>query len=479
MDITIDAMTRTATDRFSSTAVEPRDAARMHRFDPETAGLAELAFAFVRDRLRGDRPPVTSAPSRATLDASIGESITADGIGAERTFGLFTDVIERGCIPIDHAGTLAFVGQAAAISATLADVMLSAAGISADWWVQGGGAIHVENEALRWLAAIAGLPAGAGGTFLSGGTIANLTGLHVGRWTRRADAEPGARLAIAATSEAHSSIRLSARVLGVDILTVPGDERGRMTASALTAALAQTDLDVFAVAATAGCTNTGEIDDLSGIARVCREHDLWFHVDGAYGAGALASERARPRFAGVELADSLVIDPHKWLFVPMDCSAILYRDPELARRANTQAADYLDPLDGEADWNPSDYGIHMTRRARGFPLWFAVATHGTIAFGDAIDACIGLAEAIAAAIERHPALELVAAPVLSVVLFRRRGWTRERYDAWSLAIRRAGLGLVVPTLWHGEPVLRFCFVNPRTTLGDVERILDTLTIDVD
>lgn len=477
MDITtVDTSSSlTVADRQSSPSSEaPNDAARMHRYDPETAELAERAFDFVRRRLQGERAAFTTEPSTAAMHLQLGGVITRDGVGAGRAFDLFTGAIEPGCIPIDHPGTLAFVGQAAATSAVIADVMLSAAGICADWWLQGGGAIHAENEALAWLAEIAGMPAGAGGTFMNGGTVANLTGLHVGRWTHRNKLGPGTRPAIAATREAHSSVRLAARVIGAEMLTVETDERGRMTASTLTAALDQTELDVFAVAATAGCTNTGEIDDLAGIARVCREHDLWFHIDGAYGGGALASERARPLFAGIEFADSLVIDPHKWLFVPMDCSAILYRDPALAWRANTQAADYLDAVDADRLWNPSDYGIQMTRRARGVPLWFALASHGTAAFAEAIDACVALAEEVARVVEAHPLLELAKEPGLSVVLVRRKGWERAQYEAWSDALRRHGLGLIVPTTFEGEPVLRLCFVNPKTTVAQVERLLATL-----
>lgn len=261
---------------------------------------------------------------------------------------------------------------------------------------------------------------------MSGGTVANLTAMHVARCTWVARNGRSEKLAIAATREAHSSIRLAARVLDVAIVTVPGDELGRMTGEALAQVLAATDRDVFAVATTSGCTNNGAIDDLPGIAAICNERNLWFHVDGAYGGGALASNAARPLFAGIELADSLVIDPHRVTLAPVDCSTLLYRDPELARRANTQAADYLDVVDG-AEWNPSDYGIHMTRRARGVPLWFTLVAHGTDAFDSAIDNCLQVAHDAARAIDESHHLELVCEPQLSVVLFRRVGWDREQY----------------------------------------------------
>ena len=132
--------------------------------------------------------------------------------------------------------------------------------------------------------------------------------------------------------------------------------------------------------ATSGTTNLGVIDDLAGIAEVCRERGLWFHVDGAYGGAALAAPSVRHLFAGIEHADSFIVDPHKWLFAPFDCCALVYRDPEVARRAHTQHAGYLDPINEAGEWNPSDYAMHLSRRARGLPFWFSLAVHGTDAY---------------------------------------------------------------------------------------------------
>src|SRR5439155_10631580 len=141
----------------------------------------------------------------------------------------------------------------------------------------------------------------------------------------------------------------------------------------------------FAAVATAGTTNLGIVDDLDGVAAVCRERRLWFHVDGAYGLAALAAPSARPLFAGVEHADSFIVDPHKWLFAPYDSCALLYRDPALARAAHTQKASYLDPVTVEGEWNPSDFSVQLTRRARGLPFWFSLAVHGTAAYTDSVE----------------------------------------------------------------------------------------------
>ena len=236
---------------------------------------------------------------------------------------------------------------------------------------------------------------------------------------------------------------------------------------------------LFAVVATGGTTNAGIVDDLAGVAEVAATRDLWFHVDGAYGGAALAAPSARALFAGVERADSLVVDPHKWLFAPFDCAALLYRRPELARAAHTQHASYLDVLHDRAadgvEWNPSDYAYHLTRRARGLPLWFSLATHGTDAYRDAVEVSLEVTRTGADLIRSLDHVELVIDPMLSVLLFRRLGWDADDYRSWSDRALADGLTLTVPTSWRGETVLRFCIVNPRTTLDDLATILATLT----
>ena len=228
------------------------------------------------------------------------------------------------------------------------------------------------------------------------------------------------------------------------------------------------------VVATSGTTNLGLIDDLRGIGDACRERDVWFHVDGAYGGAALAAPSARPLFDGLELADSFIVDPHKWLFAPFDCCALLYREPDAARDVHAQHAGYLAFLDEWGDWNPSDFAIHLTRRVRGLPFWFSLATHGTDAYADAVQITLDVAASAAAQIEAAPHLELVHEPSLSVVAFRRIGWEADDYTAWSVKTMQDGTAFVVPSRHLGEPIFRFCFVNPRTTPDDVATILAAL-----
>jgi len=464
-----------------------RDPGRMHRHTDETERLAQAIVRYARDRMRMD-PPLDAPYTPDEILAKAGATITADGLGGDAALQLFTDVIAPGVVSSDHPRYLAFIPTAPTEASTLFDLVVGASSIYGGSWLEGSGAVFAENQALRWIADLAGMPAGAGGAFVQGGTIGNLSALvaarEAARTHRAAESRPAPRRwLVAATEEAHSSIAEAARVMDVDVLAVPGDDRGRLTGDALRAALADAraaepdGLDgLFAVVATAGTTNLGIVDDLAGVADVATERGIWLHVDGAYGGAALAAPSVRRLFAGVERADSFIVDPHKWLFAPYDACALLYREPAIGRAAHTQHAGYLDAVAHVAgEWNPSDYAIHLTRRARGLPFWFSLAVHGTQAYVDAIEATIELARETADEVRRRPYLELVAEPELSVVAFRRLGWDAPEFARWSGRLLRAGSAFVTPSTHRGEPMTRFAIISPRTTLMDLTSILASMT----
>lgn len=471
------------TDGIVGGAAPGRHDGGVFRSDDEVVERATSAcIDYALRRLEVDPVPLDRPRDPAELEKLAGGTVNPAGSSPEEVLALFDDVLAEACISTDHQRYFAFIPAAPTKLSLVFDLVVSASGINASSWLEASGAIHAENEALRWMADLAGLPDGAGGCFVSGGSAGNLSALVVAREVARSGrALPPGRVRVAMSDQAHASIGTTLSIMDAAPLVVPTDEAGRLTGEALAAALdADPEADqVVAVVATAGTTNAGIIDDLAGVGRVADERGLWFHVDGAYGGAALAAPSARGRFAGIERADSLTLDPHKWLFAPVDCAGLLYREPERARRVHTQHASYLDAIhvpgaDPGEEWNPSDYAYHLTRRARGLPLWFSLAVHGTDAYVDAIEQVLGLARATVERIEAAEHLELVHEPDLSVLLFRRPGWDPYDYWDWSRRLLDEQVAFVLPSVWHGETVARLALINPCTTVEDVDAVLASM-----
>ncbi|NNF33504.1 MAG: aminotransferase class V-fold PLP-dependent enzyme, partial [Saprospiraceae bacterium] len=320
--------------------------------------------------------------------------------------------------------------------------------------------------------------------FTSGGTAANLSALVTARdvW-RKEDAIHVNQKGIIITSiGAHSSISSMADVIDVDVIKIESEEKllGSQLQDTLDRLDAHNRERVFAVVATSGTTNAGIIDDLDGISDVCKKEKLWFHVDGAYGGAALVVDKMKTLFKGLESANSFTIDPHKWLFTPYDCGAVIYRDPQQAKETHSQEGSYLDIFkdEGAHGFNPADYQIQLTRRLRGMPLWFSLAMHGTDIYKKAVGRGIELARIAGEMITTLPHVELVRPPSLSCVLFRRIGWSVSDYTQWTYENHRKQYALVTPTKWKNldgmESVARFCFINPDTTIEDIQGILKTM-----
>lgn len=455
----------------------------MHRHDTSTEVLTQAVVRYAVDRMALDPPPLDGPRTPAELRAVAGRTITASGIGGLEALRVFADVLAPACISVDHPRFLSFVPAAPTEASILFDLVVGASSIYAGSWLEGGGAVFAENEALRYIVDLAGLPPTAGGVFVSGGTAGNLSALIAARhhWrAKSAGRHDRTRGLMLASHGSHSSVASAARAMDADVLHVPADSAGRLHGEALrttVAELAVADRErLFAIVATCGTTNSGVIDDLRGVAEVCAATGTWMHVDGAYGGAGLAAPSVRPLYAGIEHADSFIVDPHKWLFAPFDCCALVYREPALAKAAHTQHAEYLDVLhDGDDPaWNPSDYAHHLSRRARGLPFWFSLATHGTDAYRDAVEATLAVTRAAARIIGDADHLELLMQPELSVLLFRRVGWSPAEYQLWSDQLLAAGKGFVTPTSWNGETLLRMCIVNPRTSIDDIALIVDSL-----
>lgn len=449
----------------------------MHEFTPEVEALAHEILAYSLHRLKSD-PPLDGPQSAEKLFELVGNTITAKGLGGHKALEVFTEVLAKACISTDHPRNLAFIPSAPSEYANLFDLVVGASALYGGSWQEGAGAVFAENQALQWLSKLAGMPLGAGGVFVQGGTVGNLSALVVARAQARKQWPHITRWAIACSQEAHSSIVSAGEIMDVDVLPIKPDAGGKLRGADVAREVdkfhANGSSRVFVVVATAGTTNLGTIDDLATVGQAARERNLWFHVDGAYGLAALCSPALRPKFTGVESADSFIVDPHKWLFAPFDACALVYRNPELARQVHTQKASYLETLTDDPSWSPSDYAIHLTRRTRGLPFWFSLAAHGTDAYAQAMEQTMDVARTAAQKIREHPDLELVREPELSVVGFVRKGWSKKDYQKWSDKLLADEIGFIPPSSHDGQPILRFAIVNPWTKVADIEAILATL-----
>ena len=448
----------------------------MHEFTPAVEELAAEILKYSLERLKDD-PPLDGPRSAEDLFNEVGNTITAKGLGGHEALEVFTNVLAKACISTDHPRNLAFIPSAPSEYANLFDLVVGASALYGGSWQEGAGAVFAENQAIQWLIDLAGLPASAGGVFVQGGTMGNLSALVVARAEARKKQGNPERWVIACSEEAHSSIASAANVMDVDVLKVAVDKNGRLQGAAVAEAIdhlhSTSKARVFAVVATSGTTNLGIIDDLKGIGKAAHDRDIWFHVDGAYGLAALCAPSVRNMFDGIEAADSFIVDPHKWLFAPYDACALVYRNPDLAKQVHSQHASYLDTLKDD-NWSPSDYAIHLTRRTRGLPFWFSLAAHGTDAYAEAMEQTLVVARQAAQLVRNHPNLELLCEPELSIVAFTRKGWTATDYQKWSDQLLEDQVGFIPPSSHHGQPILRFAIVNPWTKISDISMILERL-----
>ena len=453
-----------------------RDGARMHTQSPETKALRNQIVSYAIERMDLDPAPLDAPQTKSWLDQNVPATITEDGLGGAKALEVFGELLAPATISTDHPNFLSFIPNAPSEAATFFDLVVSASSIYGGSWMEGSGAVYAENQVLEFLASEVGLPNGAGGLFVQGGTLGNLSALVTAREVFRANnnVSPTELLAVVCSKEAHSSLKAVAKVMNIELIKADVDDQGKLTGASVEKALTEAKNRVFAVVATAGTTNFGIVDRISEIAEVTRPHSLWLHIDGAYGLAGILDPATRDLFAGIENCDSFIVDPHKWLYAPFDACALVYRNPAQARDAHMQKGEYLEALNDSPDHNPADYGFGLTRRVRGLPLWFSMATHGVQAYRDAIALNNRLAQDIAADIRKREYLELVREPELSVVVFERKGWTQAEYDSWSEKLLLSGEAFVLPSSHVGRPNLRFAIINPKTSFDDLTKILDSL-----
>ncbi|ART73660.1 aspartate aminotransferase family protein [Mycobacterium dioxanotrophicus] len=444
----------------------------MHSVDDTTEQTVRSVLAYAENRLRMNPVPLDKGSlSAEELYRRLEGLIRETPRHPDEVLGVYSSVIAPSIISADSPRFLGFIPAAPTKASLLFDMLVSCASIQGISWLEASGAIAAENTVLRLIADEAGLPSTAGGCFVSGGSAGNLSALATARETAKSNGATG-RLSVVVGTDAHSSIVNTLNLLEMDALVVDTPEH-RLTAETVRAAVPADTANIAAVVCTSGTTNAGIIDDLAGVGALAKERGWWFHVDGAYGGSGIFARSLRSKYDGIEQADSFILDPHKWLFTPFDCCALLYRNPELARATHTQDASYLDVIHtSDGEWNPTDYAYHLTRRARGLPLWFSLAVNGVEAYREAIEVAAELARQTAVLINSESHLQLIREPDLGVVLFRRLGWQGEDYDAWAQKLHDDEIAFIPPTKWEGETVGRFAFLHPDTSMDLVREVLE-------
>jgi aromatic-L-amino-acid decarboxylase len=454
-----------------------RNPDRMHT--PDQA-LVDVVLAYVTERLSIQETPIDGFGDRKEMREALEGLIGAEPKDPTLVLGIYEKYLSETVLSADSPRFFGFIPAAPTKASLLFDMVVSAASLQGCSWLEAAGAVMAENQALRTMAGIAGMPQSAGGTFVSGGSAGNLSALVVARDTARvrraANGQPLYQLQVVVSDQAHSSIKNALNIVDMGAIVISTTD-GCMTREDLEQGLANQDLsNVVAIVATAGTTNAGIIDQLDAAADTAEAHGWWFHVDGAYGGAGMLDPEKRDMYTGIERVDSLVMDPHKWWFAPFDSAALLYADPHLARAVHTQDASYLDVIHtGDlTEFNPSDLAFHLTRRARGMALWFSLAVNGLDAYRDAVVAGNTMAKYAADQIKAHPDRELIREPDLSVVLFRRTGWTAQDYDKWSTDLLTQQAAFVTSSTWCGETVGRLAFLHPGTTTAMVDEVLAAL-----
>ena len=450
---------------------------RMHT--PDQA-LVDVVLAYVTERLSIQETPIDGFGDREEMREALQGLIGAEPKDPAEVMGIYEKYLSETVLSADSPRFFGFIPAAPTKASLLFDMVVSAASLQGCSWLEAAGAVMAENQALRTMADIAGMPQSTGGTFVSGGSAGNLSALVVARDTARASRAasglPLYQLQVVVSDQAHSSIKNALNIVDMGAIVIPTLD-GCMTREDLERGLANQDLsNVVAIVATAGTTNAGIIDQLDAAADTAESHGWWFHVDGAYGGAGMLDPEKRDLYAGIERVDSLVMDPHKWWFAPFDSAALLYKDPHLAKAVHTQDASYLDVIHAGdlTEFNPSDLAFHLTRRARGMALWFSLAVNGLNAYRDAVVAGNTMARYAADQIKAGPNFELIREPDLSVVLFRRTGWRAQDYDKWSTDLLSRQVAFVTSSTWCGETVGRLVFLHPGTTTAMVDEVLAAL-----
>jgi glutamate/tyrosine decarboxylase-like PLP-dependent enzyme len=423
--------------------------------------------------------PVGAKGDPAVLLEALDEPAPEHGMEFEGVLEQLECDVLRNTMHVNHPRFFAYVPGPSNFVSVMADALVSGYNVFAGTWISGSGPAAVELVVIEWLRTACGFPKGAGGLFVSGGTMANLTALAVARHVVLGDRMDGATVYF--SDQAHSSLEKALRLLGLrseNVRKIACDADYRLPAGELERAIKKdraAGKRPFCVIASAGTTNTGAIDPMRELSHLCKDQGLWLHVDGAYGAAVVICDRGRELLAGLELADSLSLDPHKWLFQPFEIGCVLVRDLIQLRDTFLILPEYLkDTHQYSAEFNFTDHGLQLTRGFRALKLWMSIKVFGMAAFRAAVERGFALAEFTEARLRKMAGWEIVTPAQMGIVCFRYTGADDAAHFRLVQSILKDGFALITSTVLQGRTVLRTCTINPRTTEADIEETLDRL-----
>lgn len=461
-----------------------RDALRLTRDEMRSLGyrVVDLIVDHFADE---DERGTGRSPDRSELEERLRESLPEDGEDPRAVLDQVEDDILPNTMRVDHPRFFGFVPGPNNFIGVLADAIASGFNVFSGTWISGAAAAQVEVVVIDWLRSMVGLPDRAGGLFTSGGSMANVMALAAARHARLDDITDGA--VAYCSDQTHTSVDRALRLLGFtpdQLRRIPSDDDFRLDPQTLADAVAR-DRDAgrrpFCIIANAGTTNTGAVDPLPELADCAQKEGLWLHVDGAYGAASVICDRGRDELKGLGRADSLTMDPHKWLFQPFEIGGVLVRDETDLRRAFRLEAEYLEDAIGERDEiNFSAYGIQLTRSFRALKLWMTLKVFGRSHVAEAVRRGFERAEQAERFVRERAEWTVVTPAQMGIVTFRcvPEAWTSEEVDALNSRLASVvsdeGEVFLTKTTLEGRPVLRLCPINPRTTAEDVEWALDRL-----
>ena len=432
--------------------------------------------------------PVYRQTSSSQIRRGLDLVLPTKGTDFDALLKVFRDTIVPFSRQNAHPRMFGYVQSPGTPIGVFADLLASTLNANLTIWRSAPAPVELERLTIDWIRQILGFKTGAGGLFVSGGSMANLIGIAMARQTK--DYSSG-RLRLYASSETHFSVAKAAALLGIgreNVCYVAVDERFRILTDDLVAKITA-DLEAgyvpFCVVANAGTVNTGAIDPVAKIREISDHFQLWMHVDGSYGAFAVLAESAKKLFAGMEQADSIALDPHKWLYLPVDVGCVIYRDPEIARAAFAHEAEYTRMFGEEADeafvcW---DYGPELSRRFRALKVWMLLKGAGLDRLSEAIERNLECARHLESMVRDSDDFEMAAPVDLSIFCFRHvpaqlRNESRKAIDTFNerllVALQRDGSSYLSNATLGDRFALRGCVLNYRTTLRDMEILLDDL-----